>query len=112
MLVRFSVSNFLSFDKEVALTMIPGRTRKHTDHIVKDYTWNGIDLLRLALIFGANASGKSNLIEAMNFARYMIIEGVKPKQSIPTKCHKLNQACVNSPSKFEFEFKHKNNYYL
>ena len=112
MLVRFSTSNYLSFDKEIEFSMIPGRTRKHADHIVRDPTWNGIDLLRLALVFGANASGKSNLVKAMNFARDLIIRGTKPKQRIPLMCHKLRKNCSNSPSKFEFEFKRKNNYYL
>ncbi len=112
MLIRFSASNFLSFDKEIELSMIPGRTRKHSDHIVKEPTWNGIDLLRLALVFGANASGKSNLVKAMDFARDLIVQGTEPKQSIPVECHKLNKACTQSPSKFEFEFKHKDNYYL
>lgn len=112
MLIRFTTNNFLSFDRDIELSMIPGRTRKHSDHIIKDPAWNGIDLLRIALIFGANASGKSNLVKAMDFARDLIIDGTKPKQSIPVNCHKLNQACSQSPSKFEFEFKHNNNYYL
>lgn len=112
MLVRFSTANYLSFDKEIQLSMVPGRTRKYASHIVKDPTWNGIDLLRLALVFGANASGKSNLVKAMDFARDLIIDGTKPEQSIPVNCHKLRKACTQSPSKFEFEFKYKNNYYL
>lgn len=112
MLVRFSTSNFLSFDEEAELSMVPGRTRKHADHIVKDPNWNGINLLRLGLVFGANASGKSNLVTAMDFARDLIIDGTKPKQSIPVKCHKLNKSCAQLPSKFEFEFKYKSNYYL
>ena len=112
MIARFSVSNYLSFDKETELSMIPGRIRKHPDHIIKDPAWNGIDLLRLALVFGANASGKSNLVKAMDFARYLIVYGTKPEQSIAVECHKLNKACAQSPSKFEFEFKYQNNYYL
>ena len=112
MLVRFVTSNFLSFDEDVELSLIPGRTRKHRDHIVRDPAWNGIDLLRIAVIYGANASGKSNLVRAMDFARNLIVEGLKPKQSIPVKCHKLKKKCANSPSKFEFEFKRNNSYYL
>ena len=94
MLVRFSTRNYLSFDKQVTLSMIPGRMRKHPHHIIKDSAWNGIDLLRVAVVYGANASGKSNLVRAMDFARDLIVDGTKPKQPIPVKCHKLNKACI------------------
>lgn len=112
MIVRFSVANYLSFDKETQLSMIPGRIRKHAHHIIKDPAWNGIDVLRLALVFGANASGKSSLVKAMEFARNLIVYGTKPKQSTLVECHRLNKACAQSPSKFEFEFKYHNNYYV
>ena len=75
MLIRFSTSNFLSFDEEVQLSMVRGRTRKHDEHIIKDPAWNGVDLLRLALVFGPNASGKSNLVKAISFAQDLIIDG-------------------------------------
>ena len=112
MLIRFCTSNFLSFDEQIQLSMVRGRSRKHNDHIVKDPAWNGVDLLRLALVFGANASGKSNLVKAISFAQELITEGTKPNQRIPVVCHKLRKSCSKAPSHFEFEFKHNNNYYL
>ncbi|MHB8104279.1 MAG: AAA family ATPase [Dehalococcoidales bacterium] len=112
MLIRFSVRNFLSFNDEIEMSMIPGKTRKHSNHITKDVAWNGINLLRIALVFGANASGKSNLVKAMNFAKTLIVDGTKPQQSIPVKCFKLNKSCADIPSKFEFEFKCHNEYYI
>lgn len=112
MLIRFSTGNFMSFDKEVQLSMVRGRTRRHSDHIIKDPKPNGIDLLRLALVFGPNASGKSNLAKAMEFARTLIADGTQPKESIPVVSHKLKESCRQAPSHFEFEFKHKNNCYL
>ena len=105
MLVRFTVSNFLSFNEEVELSMVPGLSRQHPEHVIKDERWNGISLLRSAVIYGANASGKSNLVKAMHFAQQLIITGTRPKQSIPVDVHGLSLTCAKSPSKFEFEFK-------
>ncbi|MEA2008834.1 MAG: AAA family ATPase, partial [Chloroflexota bacterium] len=105
MLIRFHVSNFLSFDEEVELSMIPGKTRKHPGHIVKGDGRHNIDILRSAIIYGANASGKSNLVKAMEFARNLIVEGTRAKESIPRTRFKLKEETLNKPSKFEFEFK-------
>ncbi|MFO7540890.1 MAG: ATP/GTP-binding protein [Chloroflexota bacterium] len=103
MLIRFTVENFRSFDQEVVFSMLPGRAQKHSDHIVagKDH---GIDVLRTGLLYGANASGKSNLVRAMAFARDFIIEGTRPKQAIPVEPFRLKPARTSEPSRFEFEF--------
>ncbi len=106
MLIRFHVSNFLSFDKEVELSMVPGKVRKpHQNHVVKSKGRHNTDILRSAIIYGANASGKSNLVKAMDFARYMIVNGTNAKESIPRVRFKLRNDTKELPSKFEFEFK-------
>jgi AAA15 family ATPase/GTPase len=111
MLIRFVTRNFSSFNQEVEFSMIAGRARMHPDHVIRDEAWNGIDLLRSAVIYGANASGKSNLIKAMSFAQDLIVNGTKARQLIPVTCHKLSLACAEQPSKFEFEFKRQGQYY-
>lgn len=105
MLIRFHVSNFLSFDEEVELSMIPGRVRDHPGHIVEGGGRHNIDILRSAIIYGANASGKSNLVKAMAFAKRLIVEGTKAKEPIPRTYFKLKKESQTEPSKFEFEFK-------
>ncbi len=72
MLVSFSVSNFRSFGEEVTLNMVA--SSKLTDHLnhrvpIGD---TGQHLVRSAVLYGANASGKSNLIKAMEFAQRLI----------------------------------------
>lgn len=103
MLIRFVVKNFRSFKEEVVFSLLPGRMQKHADHIVPG-SEHGIDVLRGALIYGANASGKSNLIKAMAFAQDFILEGTRPKQVIPVEPFRLDKTCINEPSRFEFEF--------
>lgn len=99
MLIRFSVSNFLSFSEEQEINMIPGKIREKDDHIINT---NDIKLLRLATFYGANASGKSNLIKAIHFAKNVIIKGV-PISATKMFC-KNNQGNDKKESKFEFEF--------
>lgn len=103
MLIRFKVSNFRSFNQEVIFSMLPGAAQKHQGHITTNHE-SQIDVLRFAMLYGANASGKSNLIRAISFARNFIIDGVRPKQSIPLETFRLDSSNIDKPSSFEFEF--------
>jgi uncharacterized protein len=107
MLIRFRVSNFLSFKDEVEFSMIPGRVRKqHPNHIISGGPGrNDVDLLRAGVVYGANASGKSNLVRTLGFAKTLIIEGVKARKPIPIIPFKLDKASFGLPSKFEFEIR-------
>jgi AAA15 family ATPase/GTPase len=107
MLIRFRVRNFLSFKEEIELSMVAGKVQQHPEQVVRHSNRQGIDLLRAALIYGANASGKSNLVKAIDFARSMIVNGVRAKSSIPRKPFKLDPGFSNEPSRFEFEIQYK-----
>ncbi len=106
MLIRFNVSNFLSFNEMQEFSMIGGKVRSKCDHLSND---SKLKLLRFAAVFGANASGKSNLISAMDFARTMVISGF-PDGHI-NKYYKNNAENKVIPSYFEFEMKINNKYY-
>ncbi|WP_083234083.1 AAA family ATPase [Candidatus Marithrix sp. Canyon 246] len=103
MLIRFTVENFLSFKERVEFSMIPAKKQQLNDHIIKD---EDINVLKTAVIYGANAAGKSNLIKAMSFAKQLIVKGTAPNKFIPIKPFKLDKTSLNKPSRFEFEFKH------
>ncbi len=104
MLIRFAVQNFRSFYEEAVFSMLPGRMQKHAHHIISAEGAQGIDVLRTGLLYGANASGKSNLIKAMDFARDFILDGTKPKQRIRVEPFRLKKEAWQQPSRFEFEF--------
>jgi hypothetical protein len=114
MLIRFRVSNFLSFKEEVEFSMIPGRVRKqHLNHIISGGTSrNDIDLLRAGIIYGANASGKSNLVHVLGFAKGLITQGIKARKPIPITPFKLDKKSLELPSKLEFEIRGKEKDYL
>lgn len=105
MLVEFSVKNFLSFKDLAKFSMVASTHKQHIDtHVfnVMDYT-----LLKTSAIYGANASGKSNLFNAMKFATNFIITSSKDTQSneeIQTIPFLLNLESEKEPSLFEFIF--------
>jgi AAA15 family ATPase/GTPase len=78
MLIQFTVGNFLSFKEKVTLSM--AKTAKHElpENVIK--ISDDFELLKSAVIYGANASGKSNLIFALNFMRFFAINSFKEYQ--------------------------------
>ena len=69
MLIQFSVSNFKSINNKVTLCMKASADNSHMQSTVK---FGSTRLLTSALLFGANASGKSNILEALSAFRQLI----------------------------------------
>lgn len=112
MLVRFSVENYLSFRERAELSMVASKkVRKHPEHVITRTSDSGIPLLKLAVLYGANASGKSNLIKAMSTAQILVLRPVDVERPIPVVPFKLDAACKDKPSRFEFEIKVGVRYY-
>jgi hypothetical protein len=105
MLIRFTIENFLSFNELIDFNLIASDEVFHNYHIVKGKNQEEIDLLKTSIIYGANASGKSNLIKAMSFAQHFIVNGVARNRNINVKPFKLDSSCYHKPSRFEFEFR-------
>lgn len=72
MLIRFVAENFLSFKDETEFNMLTGDVRRHPSHV---YSFPKVDILKSAVIYGANGAGKSNLILAINFLSQIVSEG-------------------------------------
>ena len=106
MLIRFKVSNFLSFEQEQELSMIAGTTKKKENHIIND---NNLKLLKFSAIYGANASGKSNLLKAINFSKNIVLKGIKSDNS-NLYC-RIKDENKNKISSFDFEIKINNKFY-
>ena len=62
MLLRYKVKNYKSIADELVIDLTAGSIKEHQDSLI---TVNKINVLPLAAIFGANASGKSNLLESL-----------------------------------------------
>ena len=105
MLIRFNVRNYLSFSsredgKTEEFSMIPGKVRSKREHLYED---GKLKLLKFAAVYGANASGKSNLVKAMDFAKVTIVSGV-PENCADKYC-KSDERNKDKKSYFEFEIK-------
>ena len=64
MLIQFNFKNFKSFRDEVSLDLSATKITEHEDHVVE---MANDKLLKVAAIYGANASGKSNIYDAFKF---------------------------------------------
>ncbi len=105
MLLRFTCENFLSFRDEICLNMIASPERGHDDHIIDSTEGPNVRILRAGAIYGANASGKSNLVQAMLFARELIVGGTDPEDLLELEPFQLDENSPNEPTRMEFQIK-------
>jgi len=74
MLIRFVVENIFSFDERKEFQMIPLKTLKTLKHHV--YDMERLSLLKMASIYGANGSGKSNLIKSIGLLQKLVLNEI------------------------------------
>lgn len=72
MIINFSIQNFGSVKDKQTLTFEADKS----DHLENSYVihTNGLRLLKIALIYGANASGKTTILKALEFLRKIVLE--------------------------------------
>ena len=107
MLIEFSVENFLSFDERVTLSLVAAPELDDPDGLVENTfeAPGGIRLLKSVLVYGANASGKSNLVKAVNFARSVVLGSAKETQAgEPIKVTPFRLGSTSSERGSSFEF--------
>ena len=76
MFIRCMLNNIYSFGKETEFNMIPApRFSRLKGH---KYQKQGIELLKLASLYGANGAGKSNLIRSLGFLQDIVVSGDLP----------------------------------
>lgn len=107
MLIRFNVENFLSFDERTEFSLIANRERRLEDHYVKE---SGINILKSSVLYGANASGKSNLVKSIFFSQRIITRGLHAVNSL-NKHFRLNKLNVYKPTIFNYEIKIGSKFY-
>jgi len=78
MIVNFSVQNFGSIKEMQTLSFEADKSLHLEDHYVI-HTSGGHRLLKLALIYGANASGKTTILKALDFLRELVLRPVEKK---------------------------------
>jgi hypothetical protein len=110
MLIQFVVENFLSFrDKQILSMRAPEASpigAAFQEGKQQTVRAGGMDILRCAALYGANASGKSNLVQALDFVRSLVLQGTASDEPIARRPFKLDPACIARPSRFELVFVH------
>jgi len=107
MLKRFTVENFSSYRDENILDLTSGTTEMHPYH---QYNFKKVKLLKSAIIYGANASGKSNLIKAIDYAQKIVLNNLDNVETYK-KYFRLDNKSLNKSTKFEFEVELDNNFF-
>ena len=72
MLIDYKFSNFRSFKEETSLSMIAGRQTTLNNNLIREY---GLRVVPSAVIYGANASGKSNIIMSLAVMKDIVLSG-------------------------------------
>jgi len=108
MLVQFSVANYLSFENRETLSLVAsGDALLREQNTFTCEASSDLRLLKSVGVYGANASGKSNLVGALSFMRRFVLESDRDGQRdkpIEVKPFKLNPAKADQPSEFEVVF--------
>jgi AAA15 family ATPase/GTPase len=106
MLIEFKVGNFLSFKDIVTLSMVASADKEHRDTNTIRVN-DKLRLLKSAALYGANASGKSNLVKALKLMKELVL--TSSKESSANKIKKVDEFRLSTetktvPSTFEVTF--------
>ncbi|MBP7459928.1 MAG: ATP-binding protein [Candidatus Delongbacteria bacterium] len=109
MLIQFTVGNYLSIKEPMTLSMLASSI---TELVAENtFDFGRIRFLNSAAIYGANASGKSNIVSAMRFMKWMVFGFFKTSTidtPIPVTRFKLSSEMDDQPALFEIQFIHRN----
>lgn len=107
MLIRFSFKNFKSFKNENCLDMEATSLKEHEYNVAK--IDNG-EYLKVSAIYGANASGKTNVLQAFDYMKKRILVSDDSKKNSPIDEENIYSFMINNaPIALEVEILAKNN---
>lgn len=107
MLVEFRIKNFRSLRDEQVLSLVASKDKTLQDtHTLATSLKAVPTLLRSAAVYGANASGKSNLIKALQYMRGVVAESavIQPGQTFSVQPFRLDDKSASEPTEFEITF--------
>jgi uncharacterized protein len=111
MLIEFRVRNYRSIRDEQRLSLVASSDKSHADtNLVKTGIKALPDLVRSAVIYGPNASGKSNLINALAVCVSIVASSATQMQlgqAFPVQPFRLDETSPGEPSEFELTFVHE-----
>ncbi|MBK9160001.1 MAG: ATP-binding protein [Nitrosomonadales bacterium] len=111
MLIEFSVSNYRSIREKQTFSMVAAPRLGKKGNVIKPKVKGEKipNLLKVAAIYGPNASGKSNLIKA--FGIFKALETLETSEPLPVSPFRFDPKLASEPSRFEFHFIAQNQRY-
>ncbi len=107
MLIRFSFKNFKSFKDENCLDMEATSLKEHEYNVAKT---DSTEILKVSAIYGANASGKTNVLQAFSYMKKRILVSDDSKVNSPMDEENIYSFMINdNPISLEVEILAKNN---
>ena len=108
MIIQFSVENYKSFKEEVIFSFIGSNTAKELEDS-NIFIWNDYKVLKSNAIYGANASGKSNLLKAIKDMKGIVVSSfqnalIENHKDTSIQPFKLSVETKDKPSTFEMVF--------
>lgn len=99
MLIEFCVTNYRSFKNRTCFSMEKGNNiRKYKNNVLEV---KKTKLLKTAVLFGGNANGKTNLLNALELLKYVILQPtLNENQKLPVDTFAYNK----NNTKFEISF--------
>ncbi len=106
MLIEFSIENFRSIKDEVTLSLLASSDKSLQNNLIKTDVLKKEKLLRSVVIYGANASGKSNVLSAFDFLSELILQSHRNQKGdkILFTPFKLEKKYLSKPTKFRIVF--------
>lgn len=103
-LIQFKVANYRSIKDQVVLSMLASKDQDHSEHLID--TGAKDKYLKSSIIYGANASGKSNVLLAFYFMVNYVLTSHEKQLNIPTGRipFKFDPSTPEEPSVFEVVF--------
>lgn len=101
MLVYFKVGNYKSVKDPILINFNAANITEHPESNVINES--GVDLVRSIVLYGHNASGKSKILDALEFFRRWILRSIEESMAdeFPAEPFALNEATEQQPSFFE-----------
>lgn len=107
MLIEFNVTNYRSIKENQKLSMVAAKDTSHPENCMPSGIPATPQIVRTAVLYGPNASGKSNLISALAFMRSMVetsAVGIREGQTLNISPFRFDPKKTNQPSEFEVTF--------
>jgi AAA15 family ATPase/GTPase len=107
MILKLTLKNYRSYKEKVTFSMEPNSSDAKSNNIAKIFNdaEQEYKILKIAMIYGANASGKTNIIRALYEILYLILNKPTVGQSLRINdSFKLDDEATDSPSEFEITF--------